>query len=463
MSSHPAHLLRFVIALLSPALVSVVATEPPGLPNVLLIIGDDMGYADVGFHGCTDIPTPHLDALAGGGVKFTNAYASAPVCSPSRAALLTGRYQQRFGFESLPRGNQGLPTDQITLADRLKAAGYATGLIGKWHLGSQPVMRPMRRGFDEFFGFLDGGHSYFDPEGILRGDEPVTEMDYTTDAFGREALAFIERHSGRPWFLCLSFNAVHDPMHATPDRLEKFAHISDQRRRTYAAMMIAMDEAIGAVRGKLADTGQASRTLVIFINDNGGPTLPGTTINGSRNDPWRGSKRTLLEGGIRVPCLLAWPGTIKPAVYDQPVIMMDLTATALAAAGLALRSEWKLDGVDLAPFLDGARGGTPHEALYWRFGEQMAIRAGPYKLVRYDSNADTRLGGRTQPVTEMKLYHLGRDPGETNDLAAIEPERFAELRARWEAWNATLMPPLWDNMRAARERARVGASPDSPR
>ncbi len=443
-------------------LTAGVAAASGRAPNILLIVGDDMGYADVGFHGCTDIPTPHLDALAASGVRFTHAYVSAPYCSPTRAGLITGRYQQRFGHEFQPRGSQGMPLDETTIADRLKAAGYVTGLVGKWHLGTVPEMRPQRRGFDEFFGFLDGGHSYFTAENILRGDVPVREMDYTTDAFAREAVSFIERHRGRPWFLYLSFNAVHDPMEATPDRLAKFQHIADARRRTYNAMMLAMDEAIGTVRRKLADTDQERRTLVLFVNDNGGPTLPGTTINGSRNDPLRGSKRTLLEGGIRVPCVIAWPGSLPAAVFADPVIQMDLTATALAAAGLTAGPEWKLDGVNLLPFLTGARTGPPHQALYWRFGEQMAIRVGDYKLVRYDTNADTRLGGRTQPVSDVKLYHLGRDIGEANNLAAAEPGRVRELQSRWEAWNATLVPPLWDNLRGAREAAgteRAGKEP----
>jgi arylsulfatase A-like enzyme len=247
-------------------------------------------------------------------------------------------------------------------------------------------------------------------------------------------------------------------MHATPDRLAKIAHIEDGRRRIYSAMMLALDEAIGTVRRTVAKIDQEGRTLVLFVNDNGGPTLPGTTINGSRNDPLRGSKRTLLEGGIRVPCVIAWPGRLAPAVFHHPVIQMDLTVTALAAAGVTLRPEWKLDGVDLQPFLDGRNTGKPHEALYWRFGEQMAIRVGDYKLVRYDTNADTKLGGRTQPVSAARLYDLARDIGERNDRAATEPARMRELQSRWEAWDATLVPPLWDNLRTAREAAAAERS-----
>jgi arylsulfatase A-like enzyme len=427
-------------------------------PNVLFIVGDDMGYADVGFHGCKDIPTPHLDALAAAGVRFTHGYVSGPYCSPTRAGLMTGRYQTRFGHEFNPSGSQGLPLTEKTIADRLKAAGYVTGIVGKWHLGSQPELHPQKRGFDEFFGFLGGAHSYFDAGGILRGDEAVKELDYTTDAFGREAAAFIERHKSAPWFLYLAFNAVHTPMHATDDRLAKFSNIADKHRRTYDAMMLAMDEAVGRVRKKLADAGLEKNTLVTFISDNGGPTMPGVTVNGSRNTPLRGSKRTTLEGGVRVPFLVAWPGRVKPAVYDKPVIQLDLHTTALAAAGVEVKPEWKLDGVNLLPFLSGERSGAPHDALYWRFGQQMAIRAGDYKLVRYDSNADTLTGARNQPVTAAKLYNLAADIGETKDLAADQPDKLKELQSKWDAWNATLAAPLWGGGKADSD----GREPGSP-
>jgi arylsulfatase A-like enzyme len=427
-------------------------------PNVLIIVGDDMGYADVGFHGCQDIPTPHLDRLAASGVRFTNGYVSGPYCSPTRAGLLTGRYQNRFGHEFNPGGGiQGLPVTETTLADRLKAAGYVTGIVGKWHLGASPEMHPQRRGFDEFFGFLGGAHSYFLSAGILRGNEPVDEMDYTTDAFGREAAAFIERHRARPWFLYLTFNAVHTPMEATDDRIAKFAGVEDRQRRTYDAMMLAMDEAIGRVLGKLADTGLEQDTLVMFLSDNGGPAMPGVTVNGSRNHPLRGSKRTTLEGGIRVPLVVSWPEHLTPGVYDQPVIQLDLHATALAAAGADVPPPGQLDGVDLLPFLRGAKTGAPHEALFWRFGEQMAIRRGDYKLVRYDSNADTLSGARNQPVTAAKLYRLSDDIGESKDLAAALPDKLQELQAQWDAWNATLVPPLWGGGRRDNDGPEPGA------
>lgn len=427
-------------------------------PNILFIVGDDMGYADVGFHNCKDIPTPNLDALAASGVRFTNGYVSGPYCSPTRAGLMTGRYQTRFGHEFNPSGSQGLPLTEKTIADRLKAAGYVTGLVGKWHLGALPEMHPQKRGFDEFFGFLGGSHSYFASAGILRGSEQVKELDYTTDAFGREAAGFIERHKAAPWFLYLAFNAVHTPMHATDDRLAKFPNIADKQRRTYDAMMLAMDEAIGRVRKKLADAGLEKNTLITFISDNGGPTMPGVTVNGSRNEPLRGSKRTTLEGGIRVPFVVSWPGRVKPGVFQQPAIQLDLHVTALAAAGVEVKPEWNLDGVNLLPFVSGEKPGAPHDALYWRFGQQMAIRAGDYKLVRYDSNADTRTGGRNQPVTAAKLYNLAHDIGETKDLAAAQPDKLKELQSKWDAWNATLVPPLWGGGKADSDGAEPGSS-----
>jgi arylsulfatase A-like enzyme len=427
-------------------------------PNILFIVGDDMGYADVGFHGCKDIPTPNLDALAASGVRFTNGYVSGPYCSPTRAGLMTGRYQTRFGHEFNPGGgSSGLPLTERTIADRLKAAGYVTGLVGKWHLGAQPEFHPQKRGFDEFYGFLGGAHDYFKPSGILRGTEPVTELDYTTDAFGREAVAFIERHKNEPWFLYLAFNAVHTPMQATDERIAKFPNESDDKRRTYDGMMLAMDEAVGRVRQKLAETGLEQNTLVCFISDNGGPTMPGTSINASRNDPLRGSKRTTLEGGVRVPFVVSWPGHLNPGVFTQPAIQLDLTATALAAAGVKAGRNWRLEGINLLPFLMGEVTGSPHDALYWRFGQQMAIRAGDYKLVRYDSNADTLTGARNQPVTAARLYNLTADIGETQDLAAAMPDKVKELQSRWDAWNTANVEPLWGGGRTGNSATEPAA------
>jgi arylsulfatase A-like enzyme len=316
-------------------------------------------------------------------------------------------------------------------------------------------MQPPQRGFEEFFGFLGGSHSYFEASGILRGSTPVAEMDYTTDAFGREACAFVEKHKSAetPWFLYLAFNAVHTPMHATPERLAKLASITDPKRRTYAAMMVGMDDAIGQVRAKLEETGQAGNTLITFMSDNGGPSMPGVTVNGSNNAPLRGSKRTTLEGGIRVPFVIAWPGHLKPGVYEQPVIQLDLHATVLAASGVEAKPEWNLEGTNLLPYLSGEAAGAPHDALYWRFGAQMAIRQGDWKLVRYDLNADTNTGKR-QGVTEAKLYRLANDIHEDNDLAGSNPENVQELQAKWDAWNAGNVPALWGEAGKAKDKEK---------
>jgi arylsulfatase A-like enzyme len=431
-----------VLALCLGLAASAAAAEKP---NVVVIVGDDMGYADLGVHGGQDIPTPHLDALAKSGVRFTSGYVSGPYCSPTRAGLLTGRYQTRFGHEFNPgaAANQGLPLTETTLADRLKAAGYRTALVGKWHLGGGG-RHPQKRGFDEFFGFLGGAHDYFNPAGVLRGTEPAGDESYLTDALAREAVAFIDRSKGKPFFLYLAFNAVHTPMQADEDRLKKFAAIPDRQRRTYAAMMSAMDDAVGRVIAKLKDEKLTGNTLVAFLSDNGGPTMRGTTINGSSNAPLRGSKRTTLDGGVRVPFFVSWPGTLPAGVTDDRlVIQLDLFPTALAAAGVEVKPGWKVEGVDLLPYLTGKEKGPPHEALFWRFGSQTAVRKGDWKLVRYDLATEGGAG-----TSAAKLYDLKADIGEATDLAARHPEKVKELQAAWDEWDKGNVPPLWGGGKA---------------
>ena len=432
------------------------AAEAAGKPNVLVIVADDMGFADVGFQGVKDIPTPNIDSLAKGGVRCTNGYVSGPYCSPTRAGLLTGRYQQRFGHEFNPGEADngapiGLPTTETTIANRFKDAGYTTGLVGKWHLGAAPQFHPQKRGFDEYFGFLGGAHTYVPGKGapIYRGTEVVEEKEYLTDAFGREAVAFVEKHKADPFFLYLAFNAVHTPMDATDERLARFASIQDPERRKYAAMLVAMDESIGKVLESLRAAKQEENTLIFFFSDNGGPTLLGTTINASKNTPLRGSKRTTLEGGIHVPFVVQWKGNKDLAAgttYDKPVIQLDVLPTALAAVGVEAKGDWKLDGVNLLPFLTGKDKGQPHESLFWRLGEQHAIRRGDWKLVSYDKAVD-EAGTVSRPqqmkVTEERLYNLAEDIGEANDLASSQPDKVEELRRTWKAWNQELAKPLW--------------------
>ena len=446
---------RMILALVAilglAANVARADTKRSGPPNILVIVADDMGYADVGFQGCKDIPTPNIDRLARSGVRFSSGYVSGPYCSPTRAGLLTGRYQTRFGHEFNPGGGAkggdvGLPLSQTTIANRLKAAGYVTGLVGKWHLGKAAKFHPQKRGFDEFYGFLAGAHAYFPGKGapILRGTSVAMEREYLTDAFAREALAFVDRHKKEPFFLYLAFNAVHTPMQATDARLKKFEAIADPTRRTYAAMTWAMDEAIGQVLDKLRDAGLEDDTLVFFFSDNGGPTMPGTTINGSRNTPLRGSKRTTLEGGIRVPFLISWPGKIPAGkTFDDPVIQLDVLPTALAAAGIERKGDDALDGVDLIPFVTGKKTGPPHETLYWRLGDQFAIRQADFVLVRYDAGVETAKANKKGGVIGPRLYNLRDDIGQTKDLSAAQPDRARQMLQTWERWSAEQARPLW--------------------
>jgi arylsulfatase A-like enzyme len=433
------------------------AAEPRRKPNVLIIVADDLGYADVGFQGCKDIPTPHINRLAAGGVRCTNAYVSCPVCSPTRAGMMTGRYQQRFGHEFNPgppgpaTREQGLPTSEVTLADVLRQAGYATGLVGKWHLGIKPEHRPPQRGFDEFFGFLGGQHRYLDPSSqsdqpIYRGNEPVEEHDYLTYAFAREAVDFIRRHQDHPFLLLLTFNAVHTPMEAPESEIAPFGEIANDKRRTYAGMLSAMDKAMGRVLDELAARQLEQDTLIFFISDNGGPPQ----ANGSRNDPLAGAKGTMWEGGIRVPFVMQWKGRIPAgSTYDAPVIALDIFTTSVAAAGGRAPDDRPIDGVNLLPFVTGAKqDGVPHDALYWRRGAQHAVRRGNMKLVAFDN----------QPP---KLFDLAADMGETRDLAAARPAVVEELSRLYADWNAQLVKPLW-GADAGRE-ARRAERPRRPR
>lgn len=420
-------------------------------PNIVLLVADDMGYGDIGVHGSTDIPTPNIDALARGGVRFTDGYVTGPYCSPTRAGLLTGRYQQRFGHEfNLGVGGQfGLPLSESTLADRLRAAGYRTALFGKWHLGAGEKFHPMSRGFDEFFGFLGGQHSYLDvaaegPRPILDGRKPATGVTYLTDALADRAVEFIRRQKARPFLLYLAFNAVHTPMHATDQYLARFTQIKDPQRRTYAAMLSAMDDGIGRTISAIRDEQLEDDTIIVFLNDNGGPTMAGTTINGSSNRPLRGSKRQTWEGGVRVPFIIRWKGHVPEGKTDaRPVIQLDVLPTALAAAGIPLGSQSNVDGVNLLPFITGKNQGLPHEALYWRLGGMMAIRKGDWKLVKTQEGPLPPDPSVLSDLSAAELYNLAADIGETKNLAAANPAKAEELADQWQRWNRELAKPLW--------------------
>ncbi len=454
--------------------------EPTRRPNIVFIFADDLGYGDVGAYGGTVIQTPHIDALAGSGVRVTQGYVSHPVCSPSRAGLLTGRYQQRHGWEFNPAlrdRTTGMSTEERTFADQLKAAGYATGMVGKWHLGHEGPHHPLRRGFDEYFGVLDGGTSFIDSrrEGVesptLRGGPPPTERgnpvfrgfdeveveEYLTDVFTDEAVRFIERHRDEPFLLYLSHTTPHTPLQATAQYLDPYRHIEDPFTRVYAAMVASLDTSVRRVVETLEREGLREDTLIVFASDNG---CAGYIRGACSNAPFAGYKRYHHEGGIRVPFILSWPKRLPAgATYDHPVISLDLFATFAAASGSPAATE---DSVDLLPFLDGTRTDPPHEHLFWRSGPSRAVRDARYKLIELPRTnlrpGDLRADGRLAPPEGgwpvaaphghlTLLYDLQSDPGETTNLAAARPDDVERLRSAWEAWNGTLqssalLPPI---------------------
>ena len=419
----------------------VVAAAAPAVshgskPNIIVIVSDDAGYADFSLQGGKHFPTPHIDSIAANGARFTNGYVSAPVCSPSRAGLITGRYQQRFGHELnilTADPNIGLPLSEKTLADAMKAAGYRTIAVGKWHLGSGPQFHPLERGFDDFYGFLSGGRSYFPNGGqagkrMLRNHEPITEQfKYTTDEFGRQAAEYIRQNKDRPFFMYLAFNAVHAPHQALPSDIKK----SQGKRKNLIAVTIALDRAVGTVLNELKQQGIFENTLVVFVNDNGGPKLDGKKNDDGNNGPLRGFKGSTWEGGIRVPFVVQWPARIPQGkLFDQPVIALDIMPTAMAAAGIAVPPGQPLDGVNLLPYLTGENAASPHEALCWRFGSQWAVRQGDWKLVND--------GG-------PRLFNLAKDIGEAHDLSRQEPDKLKQLQSAYSQWNARNVPPKWQD------------------
>jgi arylsulfatase B len=442
-----------VLAVLGFSTDPVLADRPP---NIVLVVIDDVGYAEMGCQG-GDIPTPRIDELARRGVRCTAGYVTAPYCSPSRAALLTGRYQQRFGHELNPVGEMndrpgvGPPESERTIGDYLKAAGYATGAVGKWHLGAHPPHHPLGRGFSEFFGFLREGHFYVPPapgrsspavvahlrtpepaynrlNPILRGEAIVEEAEYLTAAFARESVDFIHRNRETPFFLYLAFNASHSPMQARKADFDRFGSIADSHRRVWAAMMAALDEAVGRVQDELRRCGLERETLVVFLSDNGGPTAELT----SRNAPFSGGKGTMLEGGIRVPFLLSWPGHLpEGTTYDEPVSTLDVLPTVLSAAGLPVPVGVELDGVDLVPFLSSRDRSPPHAALFWRMGQGRAIRFDRWKLLR------------SRDREPFRLHDLVLDPAEQHDLAARRPQLVRELSVLLQDWEDQMIPPRW--------------------
>jgi arylsulfatase A-like enzyme len=427
---------------------SALAQTAP--PNIVVILADDLGYGDVGFNGCPDIPTPNIDSVAANGALCTNGYATHPYCSPSRAAIMTGRYQHRFGYDTSgpPAGSDnprnGLPATELTLPQLLKPAGYVCGAIGKWHLGYVPNLHPLPRGFDEFFGFLDASSSYYDAQ-LLRNETPLIETAYLTDAFTREGVDFINRHATEPFFLYLAYNAVHKPYQQPPQiYMDRVGYITDPDRRLYAAMVVALDDGVGQVLQTLETNNILDNTLIFFLSDNGAPV--GAATNGqSNNYPLRGYKWDMLEGGIRVPFAVQWTGRLPAhVVYDDPVSSLDIVATAAAAAGVALPTDRAYDGLNIVPYLAGEQI-SPPRTLFWRwFGlgpdgppplrnTIWAVRSGPLKLV-------VERAKDTQPPA---LYNLDGDIGESQDLAAKQPGDVDSLTQLYAQWTLTTIPPIW--------------------
>ena len=435
-------------------------------PNLIIILTDDQGYNDVGFNGCTDIPTPHLDKLADDGVIFTDGYVSYPVCGPSRAGLLTGRYQDRFGFTTNPTidpGNPdaGLPKSEENIAEVLNKANYSSAIIGKWHMGSHPSNHPLNRGFEYFYGFLSGGHNYFPTNyklndltevsriwewyntRLLENFDRINVHDYyLTDVLTNAATDFIDAKakSNQHFMLYLAYNAPHAPLQATEKYLSRFPHIADEERRTYAAMVSCVDDGVGRVMESLRRNNIEEDTIVVFLSDNGGAL----TKNASDNGALRGAKSDLFEGGIRVPFAMQWKSIIPAGqIYSHPVISLDIMGTITALAGVKIAEDRPLDGVNLLPYLTGENKEAPHDQLFWRKREQqgMCIR-----------NGDTKLVANTQRhKNSYQLFNVENDLSETKNLRKQNPEKSQQLLEAWEAWNdqlkdrtfPTLMTDKW--------------------
>ncbi|MDB4473511.1 sulfatase-like hydrolase/transferase [Opitutaceae bacterium] len=441
---------RLFLALASLFLVGCLqAAHHAERPNLVLIVTDDQGYWDVGFNGCTDIPTPNIDRIAHEGARFENGYVSYPVCGPSRAGFLTGRYQGRFGFRNNPTLNPddamaGLPVEEDNIAEVLDRVGYHSGIIGKWHMGTHPRFRPNVQGFDEFYGFVAGGHRYF-PEDLIyediesvdrkggwyntklrRNDVAVETDEYLTDELSNEAVDFIARNHADPFFLFVAYNAPHTPMQASEKYLKRFAHIDDELRRTYAAMVSAVDDGVGRILEELEQQGLDENTLVVFFSDNGG-----ARNNGSINTPLRDNKGSLYEGGMHVPFAMRWTGRIPAGLdYQHSVSSLDVLGTMAGITGVKIAEDRPLDGVNLMPYLTGKKSGVPHEYLFWEMirNGAAAVRHGDDKLkVAYENDA-------------TELFDLENDLAETQNLAEADEAKTKRLRRELDQWTKQLKP-----------------------
>jgi len=426
-------------------------------PNFVIIMADDVGYGDVGYQG-GDVPTPNIDSIAKRGVIFTDGYVTCPVCAPSRAGLLTGKYPQRFGFwdnigpyrvskDTVP----GIPKDQPILSERLKPLGYTCGLFGKTHDGDAEELMAFNR-WDEFYGFNNGASCYLKdmnkPHKPIFHNKKIVSHPYTdrgishnevckngviirdadqylTDELGTMAVRFIEANKSRPFLCYIPFNAIHGPFQAPKALVDKYSHIKDHDRRIVMAMLESMDANIGRVLDTLKKNGLMKNTLIIFLSDNGGH-------HASPNKPLRGMKGTFWEGGLRVPFCMRWDAKLKPGtIYKYPVISLDIMPTLIKAAGGKVDPEWKLDGVDLLPYLTGKNRERPHNVLTWAWGPRRAIRYLDYKAVSMNNGQ------------KWELFDLSKDISETIDLSERYPEKLSAMIKAHSEWMSELMPPLW--------------------
>ena len=424
----PAPVLVALILALALAAAPLAAQGNPA--NVVVVLMDDLGYGDLGSYGAPDARTPHIDRLAREGVRLTDFYANGPNCSPTRAAFITGRWQQRTGIEyplGMLRADStfGLRPSGTSLPALLRGGGYATGLIGKWHLGWKPEFHPLRHGFDEFWGMLGGHTDYYAHHGefgwhdLFDGERPVQDTTYLTDAITARARGFIERHRTRPFFVEVAYNATHWPFQRpglAGDARRRANPLRDGTRAEYVAMLERADRGVGELLATLDRLGLARNTLVVFTSDNGGEWL-------SRNAPLFHRKSTLWEGGIRVPAILRWPGRLPAGATSRQVgITMDLTASILAAAGVRPPAGYAPEGIDLVPLLAGRR--TVERTLYWRTSlparPQWAVRVGRWKYLKDGAHEF--------------VFDLARDPAEREDLVQREAARLPEMRRLVAAW-----------------------------
>ena len=447
----------FFIVLIIFFIASCSSEDSP--PNIIIIISDDQGYADVGFHGSKEIFTPNIDRIAKNGVVFSQGYVSYAVCSPSRAGLITGRYQNRFGYTRnillAPKDSlMGLPISEQTLPEVLNNVDYKTKAIGKWHLGAHESLVPEKRGFDEFFGFLIGGHKYF-PDDLTLNDltEASRQMDgyitriydngkrintkkYLTEELSDNAVKFIEDNSEDPFFLYLSYNAPHTPLQATERDLERNDHIDVEKRRTYAAMVSSMDDGVGLILDKLEEKNISENTIVIFFSDNGGVEW----YNFSDNGPLRGIKGDFFEGGIRVPFTMQWPKKIKPGInYNKPIIALDVFATVVSAASAEKFIKNNIDGVNLIPFINGDVNGSPHDYLFWKNPDKDidVIRDNRYKYIRVKD--------------DEYIFDLDNDLSEENNIISSSRHIYQDLKLKFKEWEKDMIDPVFMDLGMGKE------------